>query len=323
MVLSVVCLSLLLLSGFCRGQDFSYEGSLGPSHWGEEFHTCVGKHQSPINIEEHNVKSVNLPPLKLTGIDNPCQSYVTNNGHTVMLKTNESKVAVLSGGPLRDNVYVFEQLHFHWGENDYEGSEDLMNNHSFPMEMHAVFYKEDYKSIGESLKHDDGLAVLSYWYEVSPQPNPTYEPIVKVLPDIEAMGKGKVLQEPMLLGKLLGPEFANTEDYYTYNGSLTTPPCLEIVTWIDFKDHQQLSHEQLAAFRDLRTAEGNKLTHNFRPVQPLEDRVVLHNIPKEQDPPGSTSNDHNFDGHSGQRGIKVPILFVALGALVAIFLFAM
>ncbi|XP_011876073.1 PREDICTED: carbonic anhydrase 2 isoform X3 [Vollenhovia emeryi] len=271
MVLSVVCLSLLLLSGFCRGQDFSYEGSLGepgrkvrystfnennalrsntnlvfagPSHWGEEFHTCVGKHQSPINIEEHNVKSVNLPPLKLTGIDNPCQSYVTNNGHTVMLKTNESKVAVLSGGPLRDNVYVFEQLHFHWGENDYEGSEDLMNNHSFPMEMHAVFYKEDYKSIGESLKHDDGLAVLSYWYE-------------------------------------------------------------------------------LAAFRDLRTAEGNKLTHNFRPVQPLEDRVVLHNIPKEQDPPGSTSNDHNFDGHSGQRGIKVPILFVALGALVAIFLFAM
>lgn len=85
----------------------------------------------------------------------------------VMLRTNESKAATLSGGPLGNNVYAFEQLHFHWGENDYEGSEDLINNHSFPMEMHAVFYKEDYKSMDEALKHDDGLAILAYLYEVS------------------------------------------------------------------------------------------------------------------------------------------------------------
>lgn len=84
-----------------------------------------------------------------------------------MLKINESKVAMLSGGPLGDSVYVFEQLHFHWGENDDEGSEDLINNHSFPMEMHAVFYKENYKSMAEALKHDDGLTVLAYLYEVS------------------------------------------------------------------------------------------------------------------------------------------------------------
>lgn len=84
-----------------------------------------------------------------------------------MLKANESKAATLSGGPLGEKNYTFEQLHFHWGENDYEGSEDLINNHSFPMEMHAVFYKEDYKSIDEALKHDDGLAILAYLYEVS------------------------------------------------------------------------------------------------------------------------------------------------------------
>jgi len=84
----------------------------------------------------------------------------------VMLKSNESKAAILSGGPLGNNVYVFEQLHFHWGENDHEGSEDLINNHSFPMEMHAVFYKEDYKSMDEALKYHDGLTVLAYLYEV-------------------------------------------------------------------------------------------------------------------------------------------------------------
>ena len=72
---------------------------------------------------------------------------------------------MLSGGPLKD-TYVFEQLHFHWGENDFEGSEDLINNHSFPMEMHAVFYKEDYKSFKEALNYSDGLAILAYLYEV-------------------------------------------------------------------------------------------------------------------------------------------------------------
>lgn len=60
------------------------------------------------------------------------------------------------------------------------------------------------------------------------------------------MSKGKILQEPLLLGELLVPDIANIQDYFTYNGSLTTPPCLEVATWIDFKDHQQLSHEQVS-----------------------------------------------------------------------------
>lgn len=82
-----------------------------------------------------------------------------------MLKIKDPKAVMLSGGPL-ENVYVFEQLHFHWGENDREGSEDLINNHSFPMEMHAVFYKQEYNTMKEALDHDDGLTVLAYLYEV-------------------------------------------------------------------------------------------------------------------------------------------------------------
>lgn len=325
MVFSVATLGLLLLPGLCLGDDFSYDGNQGPSHWGDEYHACIGKHQSPINIDEHNVKNVSLPPLQLFDIDNPFPSFVTNNGHTVMLKINVSKVPTLTGGPVGNNFYVFEQLHFHWGENDYEGSEDLINNHSFPMEMHAVFYKKDYKSMDEALKHSDGLAILAYLYEVSPNPNPIYEPIVEILPDIETVGNEKELRQPLLLGRLFAPDIINMQDYFTYNGSLTTPPCLEVAIWIDFKDHQRLSHEQLAAFRDLRTQEGNKMTHNFRPVQPLEDRIVLHNIhdtlPEVLHAPPSIFYNFNHE-HNGQRDVKMPFSIIAIAILFAVLLFA-
>ena len=78
---------------------------------------------------------------------------------------NNQAKAFLSGGPL-SGIYTFEQLHFHWGENDREGSEDLINNHSFAMELHAVFYKDEYGSVDSAIAHSDGLAVLAFFFEV-------------------------------------------------------------------------------------------------------------------------------------------------------------
>lgn len=80
---------------------------------------------------------------------------------------NGSRPIYVSGGPLPlDENYKFEQLHFHWGEHDREGSEDLINNHSFAMELHAVFYKDSYGSSKEAMTHSDGLAVLAFFFEV-------------------------------------------------------------------------------------------------------------------------------------------------------------
>lgn len=96
---------------------------VGPSHWGEEYHTCIGKHQSPINIEEHNVKSVSLPPLKLNGIDNPCQSYITNNGHT-----GENFTVLLFGTPRK---------------REREGERHWIRLARLPRGFLEVFFKRD------------------------------------------------------------------------------------------------------------------------------------------------------------------------------------
>ncbi|XP_014225798.1 carbonic anhydrase 2-like [Trichogramma pretiosum] len=264
--------------------NFGYDGAHGPQHWAEDYDTCFGKHQSPINIEEHIVRDVSFPPLLFAGLDLSRRFYLLNNGHTALLHApNSSEQAYMSGGPLK-GIYAFEQLHFHWGENDLEGSEDLINNHSFAMELHAVFYKDQYGSINEAVKYPDRLAVLAFFFEAeaSDRLNPTFHPIVAALPKIEKVGSEIQLHQSMRLEHLLnpaGPLSDRMQNYFTYNGSLTTPPCSEVVVWIDFKHPLYLSHSQLESFRSISSSEGQKLTHNFRPVQPLSDRLVLHNLP--------------------------------------------
>ncbi|XP_011691659.1 PREDICTED: carbonic anhydrase 2-like [Wasmannia auropunctata] len=236
MIFSVVYLGILLLPEILSEEHWGYEKENGPKHWGKNFPTCLmGKHQSPINIKERNAKNVRLPRLRLSGTDIPYQAYVTNNGHSVMLKTNDSNAVMLSGGPLRNSVYELEQFHFHWGKKikkDYGGSEHLINNHRFSMEMHAVFRKKDYKSMEKALNHSDGLAVLACVFKVC-QPNPTYQPIVEVLPGIKLVGTEQALQEPLLLRDLIPNDIQN---FFTYLGSLTTPGCAEAVRFIIFAE---------------------------------------------------------------------------------------
>jgi len=65
----------------------------GPDHWAEKFPECGGKLQNPVDIEEHLVRMVRLPPLAFHGFNRrPLSSNLTNNGHT-----GESNPALLGG----------------------------------------------------------------------------------------------------------------------------------------------------------------------------------------------------------------------------------
>ena len=55
---------------------------------------------------------------------------------------------------------------------------------------------------------------------------------------------------------------------YRYQGSLTTPPCSEDVSWIVFSKPLQLSKQRIDAFVAI-------VSGNNRPVQPLGQRTVL------------------------------------------------
>ena len=67
-------------------------------------------------------------------------------------------------------------------------------------------------------------------------------------------------------------------DYYTYQGSLTTPGCNEIVTWIVLETPIKISKKQLKALRSLTDGHGDPLVNNFRPTQYINGRSVFHVI---------------------------------------------
>lgn len=279
MTLLILVFGTLFLCNQANADDFGYDGAHGPQHWGDSYKTCLGKYQSPIDIEDKDVRIASYPTLQFSNVQDPHPAYMSNNGHTVMIRSVDSdptNVPMVHGGPLND-TYVFQQLHFHWGKSDDEGSEDLINSHSFSMELHAVFWKKSYESSDEALKHPDGLTVLAFLYQATNETNPNFEPIVSQIPEIATVGSNVTIGDFEILNKLIAPNAVASQDYYTYKGSLTTPPCLEVVQWIDFIEPQNISHDQLAVFRSIKAPDGENLTHNYRPVQPLDDRIIFRN----------------------------------------------
>jgi carbonic anhydrase len=119
------------------------------------------------------------------------------------------------------------------------------------MEMHAVFAEEG----GTNL-------VLGQLFGPAQGNNTFIQTLIDAgLPEKEG--------DETMTGDLIdvGDAFKNTGSYYTYSGSLTTPPCSEVVTWVLLKDWAGLSQEQYQAFRHV-------LGNNFRPVQDLKGRQI-------------------------------------------------
>lgn len=308
------------------GEDFGYDGIIGPLHWGERYRECTGKHQSPININILRVKEVLLPDIEWVGFDDSIDDvHVSNNGHTVLIEVENEPHPRIRGGPL-DSDYIFSQMHFHWGDNDTFGSEDKINHRSFPMELHMVFYKEEYGSVKEAINHPDGLSVLAFFYELDRHQHPAYDDITKALGNVTDPHSSVVMQHPFSFLNILPYDLRR---YFTYKGSLTTPPCSEVVIWLDFEQPVRLASAQIEAFRELRSAHG-KIRHNFRPIQPIGDRTVFYNIDANyynynenevvEEPPTTLRPFRRKKGNNHCNNIKSSVLVVLVLVVASLFI---
>ena len=220
---------------------WSYGGEGGPEHWGElkpEFRQCaVGQRQSPIDIRD-GIR-VDLEPIQFDY--RPGGFAVLDNGHTI-----EVTVAPGSALQVMGRRYELQQFHFH------RPSEERVNGRSFDMVAHLVH------------KDADGrLAVLAVLLDRSREDRP--QPLVQTVWNNLPLEKGEPLVGPGLLDpRLLLPE---DRGYYTYMGSLTTPPCSEGVLWMVMRQPVAVSADQIAIFAKL-------YPMNARPIQAGAGRLI-------------------------------------------------
>ncbi|XP_064333735.1 carbonic anhydrase 5A, mitochondrial isoform X2 [Camelus dromedarius] len=200
-------------------------------------------------------------------------------------------IAGVSGGPL-ENLYRLKQFHFHWGAVNERGSEHAVDGHVYPAELHLVHWNAvRYPNYQEAVTGEDGLAVLGVFLQ-----------------------DARVAVGPFQPSRLL----PTCRDYWTYLGSLTTPPLSESVTWMVHRKPIEVAQDQwsgprrgkspddewpdeasasssvhvgLDALRTLLfTALGEEektMVNNYRPLQPLMNRTVRSSFQATEDSAGS------------------------------------
>ncbi|MBI5925982.1 MAG: carbonic anhydrase family protein [Aquabacterium sp.] len=223
-----------------HGHDvhWAYSGDTGPESWGRlkpEFQQCMlGKRQSPIDIREGI--PVQLDPIQFDY--RPSNFRVIDNGHTVQVNVEPGNGITVMG-----RRYELLQFHFH------RPSEERINGRQYEMVAHLVHKDMDGKLAVVAVLMDQGKA------------HPLVQQVWNNLPLEKNSEQGAMTQ--IDLTHLL-PE---QRQYYTYMGSLTTPPCSEGVLWMVMKQPAGMSREQIGVFSKL-------YPMNARPVQSAAGRLI-------------------------------------------------
>ncbi|XP_050308549.1 carbonic anhydrase 2 [Anthonomus grandis grandis] len=227
------------------------------------------KFQSPIELShDDSISHDHFDPLMFHGHwDKLGAASIENNGKTVVIRFERNEMPYLVGGPLHGDTYVFEQLHFHWSEDDTGGCEHIFEGQAFSMEAHAVHYNKKYGSFEEAQDKPDGLAVVGFFLEATDNDdNPCFKKLTTAVQNITRVNATATVAPDCLTWI---KEEAQCKGYYTYQGSLTTEPYLESVTWILYPTPIHVSRQQVAHFRELKSTpcEKKKIVNNVRPVQ--------------------------------------------------------
>jgi len=220
---------------------WGYGGEYNVHQWGQispEFESCaVGRNQSPINLSSVDN---NLRP-KSAEIEFDYQSSeveVVNNGHTIVVNYAEGSSVTID-----NQKYALKQFHFH------TPSEHTIDNQGSAMEIHFVHQNEAGK-----------LAVVGAMMNSGAE-NPLISRVWQAIPDGNKAHKSQSMN---LNAADLLPQ---NKTYFSYKGSLTTPPCSEEVNWNLLSEPIEVSPEQIAAFSRI-------FQYNARPIQPLNGRLI-------------------------------------------------
>lgn len=303
--LLLIAFIVLTPSRVSTRSDWDYNGEeKGPPSWRGACQT--GTRQSPIDIVKKHTSPVMFDKMRFDSYNyllNYNNVTLHNNGHTVKIEIpsfqNSNDIPHIKDGGL-ETIYELDHIHFH------AGSEHTFNGRRYPLEAHLVHYDRRSGSVSSALKTRDGIAVLGVLFHLSDSPNSKLHSMVDALDKLSGIVGGRVALEAsrdvMPLTALIP---SDTEAFFRYYGSLTTPSCDEVVVWTVFEKTIPISEEQLKYFQ--------MPDSNFRPNQDINRRFVLRNGPnawqdsKWKDHRGSASDAAPSAYHSSHLAISASL----------------
>ncbi|MEO0565940.1 MAG: carbonic anhydrase family protein [Chloroflexota bacterium] len=196
-----------------------------------EYPQCShGQHQSPVDLTDVAIGTA---------------SCLTFTYKPTALTQAKNPKALEYGGPtghirFEGERYPLLQFHIH------HPAEHRINGRCFAMELHLVHYTPE-----------RGFVVVAVMIAPGKSPHPAYEQLLNA----QHTSTLACFDPAALLP-------ASTA-YYSYDGSLTTPPCTENVHWVVLAEPVYITPQQLNAF-------GASFTGNNRPIQALNGRVIQH-----------------------------------------------
>lgn len=301
-LLIISCAAALEGDGNVRW-DYGH-GSDGSNLWPSIEPRCNGTHQSPIRLQ-NAIFNASLQHVHFEGYhDGEGYNFtLLNNGHAAKIKL--PKLYSLSGGDFRGK-YIADSLHFHWGNTNNVGSEHSLNGKRYPMEMHIVHIHERYDSVAQVEVNgtSDAIAVTGFLFKIVEKDNVFLQGIINDLERIKKLDAQYQIKG-FPLDNLLP---AHHHYFYRYEGSLTVPSCIEKVLWTVFVDKIEISAAQIKRFRMLKDSFGHDLVDNFRPEQPLNDRIIYTNMDVNYDLLDDSSNQ----GKNTKSSIVLCILAATL-----------
>ncbi|HEY8066382.1 MAG TPA: carbonic anhydrase family protein [Methylosinus sp.] len=219
-----------------EGAHWTYDDA---QHWGAHDETAkacsLGGEQSPIDLADTVKADIRPPKLGWK----PQAYEIVNNGHTIQAN------GAAGGGvaELDRRKFELKQFHFH------TPSEHALGGKRLAMEAHFVH------------AGDNGDLLVVGSFLVAGAPNKALSAVMAAAPKEE--GK-TVLKAPLDASPLL----PKGKKFFRYEGSLTTPPCSEVVHWNVFAEPVTVAQADIDAFKTL-------FPMNARPLQPTHRRIVL------------------------------------------------
>ncbi|KAF5841504.1 carbonic anhydrase [Dunaliella salina] len=252
-----------------KAQPHDYNYIRHGADWGG-LGSCDGNAQSPIDIltaealdpsERSGVSGVSfndLPSAELTDVKVNLEQDMK---FSFLLPEGISLPTITIDGT--EQTFKPLQVHFH-----HFSSEHTVDGMAYPLESHMVM---------QSNQDDNQLAVLGIFYR--------YGEADPFLTRLQDAARGRVNQGQNSFGdkdvpvdvtvNVLEDLLPDSLDYYGYDGSLTTPPCSEIVKWHVFATPRTVSIEQLKVFNDVTLgAHADAYTTNNRIIEPRNGRNV-------------------------------------------------